>query len=432
MDAHDLLIILIEKKYGKKIGTFSIINDFAESLEKEHQLFISVSTLRRFFKTVKSTSQPSKKTLNALSNYLGFESYSKFVEHSFSNSSIFSQQTISDIKVAEQINENQRRFILNDLPVDALAIFIESILLRSILCNNRTFQQQILELVKDLVDNKRISFLRENLALMVWQTLVMEEETRFNQFISNHIKNRVFLNYVIFSYIDYDHLSSRYGDVLEEIDNEDIAPDQSLFITAILGLRNFLKGEEVFQLSKDIPTCVPDILLGRLMAYPLIILHSTNQNFVAKENRIFEDILQQGERQDKKNLFFIEVIHVLIIIKRIDLISLIFERFYEDLFEISDGFTYLNRSIYLLANAYINLAKKDFSSAKHSLSLVHHNLVKRGSLHCWFKLFYFIASYHAHEELPDKESYLKEYLDYSQRVGLPFFNFAFCVDYFRT
>lgn len=428
MNTQEVLIFAIEKKCGKKISNYNDVSDFKEVLEKEYQIYLSISTLRRFFKTVNANSGVSKKTLNLLCQFLGYSSTKKFMESTFSEKKMSLQQTLYEIKHKQCISNDTKLILLNDFSDDALLISIESIFQKSIQARNISFQKELLELVSFILSQQRTKHLRENIALILWQVLVSETQENFDIFISNHIQRSDFVNNIVLSYIDYDQLNKRYGDVLIKLNNEKINKSDKLFIGLMLGLRNYLNGHTPQAISLDLePQKLPEILKGRLFAY-LILRNYENENDAKVEKILWEDLIRKAYESKQKNLFFIEVVHTFLIIKRIDLIQIILDEFYEDLFDISDGFTYLNRSIYLLAQSFVFIKNNEFKKAEGSLSLVSPLVKKERDFHLWFKLFYRISLFHINKSLED----LNQFERISEKLNFICFDQNYCLNYFET
>lgn len=76
----DILKDTIEKKFGRKLRTPADYNALSLSIVKDVKENISLSTLKRIWKYVKSTHTPSENTLSILSRFIGFSDWDSFCE----------------------------------------------------------------------------------------------------------------------------------------------------------------------------------------------------------------------------------------------------------------------------------------------------------------------------------------------------------------
>jgi hypothetical protein len=84
-DANDTLLQReVEKKYGKKVLTYSDCLHLTSEISKKTGFRINVSTIRRFFGLVKANYPPSPSTRDILAKFIGFNSfehYTNFQRH---------------------------------------------------------------------------------------------------------------------------------------------------------------------------------------------------------------------------------------------------------------------------------------------------------------------------------------------------------------
>lgn len=72
---------LVEQKYGKLLSTTCIFEEFSLALEKETEIKISASTLKRLYGYVSDSHKPRIQTLDALSKYIGYINYADFLKY---------------------------------------------------------------------------------------------------------------------------------------------------------------------------------------------------------------------------------------------------------------------------------------------------------------------------------------------------------------
>lgn len=427
MSPYQLFILAIEKQYGSKIESYNQVKNFAKHLEENHKINLSLSTLRRFFKTVPSKSLHSQNTLNRLSNYLNLSNYEQFLEKSYSYDSMRVQRIAASIKLANSISKNDISFISKELSSDIITLLVENIFQHALMNNKNKLQRQVFDLIENIVEVNHYPFLKENLALNLWQSLILANKKVFNDFIQQHASSPKFQNYVIFNYIDYDHLNTRYGRVLELIQHKSLEPHNKLFIKLMLSFRDYLNKKEIHTINNSHKN-LPAILNGRLLIHNFLY---DQQVDLETKNTTWRKLINKGKKIKNKNLFFIEVIHVLLVVKRVDLIDKVISTFYEELFEISDGFTYLNRSIYLLGESFVAIKKGKVKSAHSSMSLIHPSLIKNDSFNLWFKVFFLLVNYHATDDKLLKKNYLTDYTKVAKKLKFALFDTQFCTEYFN-
>ena len=79
LNSISLLKTEVEKIFGKRIQSSSDCHTLCNEILRTSDIKISFNTIRRFFNLMKADGSPSSYTLNALSNYCGFQSFDKFI-----------------------------------------------------------------------------------------------------------------------------------------------------------------------------------------------------------------------------------------------------------------------------------------------------------------------------------------------------------------
>ena len=82
---HILLQREVEKKYGKKVLTYSDCVNLTGEISKKTGFRINVSTIRRFFGLVKASYPPSPSTRDILAKFVGFNSFEQFTNFQHHN-----------------------------------------------------------------------------------------------------------------------------------------------------------------------------------------------------------------------------------------------------------------------------------------------------------------------------------------------------------
>lgn len=239
-----------------------ISNTIYEKLNLE----ISYNTLRRLFGLAPYT-KPSNKTLDTLAKFIGYNNYIHFSQtYQFKNKINLTQITF------KALADNNEDYII-DLVIktryskDDFISFI--VLLTRELLHIKNYQ--LLNNLFKIDELKFESFsYTEVLNLGNSVGLIFRTKPDIDSIL---LKNENFLRCIYLTFVDYSNLNGYYGKFAQQIINNDISYDISIFSSAVLEFKNFLnhKPSQRILISKKNQAKFNPILKSRLAALELIV-----------------------------------------------------------------------------------------------------------------------------------------------------------------
>ncbi len=413
----------VEVKFGKPITRQRDINELKEEVFIETSNEIGFNTLRRGFGFLPSV-KCSRKTLNILSNYIGFRSYNHFLSRDTEN-------RLSDdwIELQMQLSLPQKKrggfkFLENYLDKDYFPIFISHV-------------------IKSLIDQenwKQLSLLFEENSLFIHnhRTVVarMATSLHFNVInlpkgklgkVSVLLKNKNFRDLAIYMWVDYDHANGYFGRLVESSIQHLVGAEEKLFSQLYLRKVAFLNLTEfnIDYKNIEIPENCHSILHGRFLSM-LYLDDQKNRKTTRKE------ILYTASRHRAKNEFFQELIPLLMLLKDFSFLEEIFNLYYDELI----GYVHWDHvsieRYNIIALILVNIKNGQLKNNKLLFEFfakdeVFHNNDR------YHKIFYCVANYH-HKRISGDSLSLNEiennYIKLSREMKFPFFNSPFLKDYF--
>ena len=412
----------IADKFNKPIRSQRDIHELKEDIYEVTGLIIGFNTLRRFFGLLKGV-EPHRKTLNALSKYVGFETYNKFLSKdkkdllwdnwNYLNNFLKKDNYIkSDFNWLKKLKSKEFYFLL-----------ITRII--SHFFTVKSYQNiDILFNCKDLFfENRREVNAKITTSLSNELSHLSNEELEHVYFF---LKNPVFRDLALYSWVEMDNAKAYYGKLLNQSKKYIEKDDEILFTILYLLLVDYLNNKSIkFPSELDVPENCHPILLGRLWSMQLIC-------FPKKRVVILTKILSIAKEIDSKNEFFQEIIPVLLLLKDIDAVELIMNDSYEDLMDYVHWDHVSIERYNLMALAFVYINRDNLLSIEQLFEFFkpkdefHHN-------NNYQKLFYAIALYQFRKVTSQKKELLDEaeklYDTYTQKLGFKYFDKDFLITY---
>ncbi|MEN8827937.1 MAG: hypothetical protein ABF264_06150 [Flavobacteriales bacterium] len=372
------LLIDIQKKSNITVKNTRDLKFLKEEIESLTHKVIGFNTLRRIFGFLESRT-PSVTTLNTLANFLGFASFSGYQHHKLNYEEWYFQQSLNRIIINEEITKkdfdlinygllNQHNFVYLAY---FIVYFIEKKDLKSVVSIfrdvnfNRASGTQLHKFSQ--IISVRLSVISEKDALEVYEACIPIDSFR---------------EYVALPYINYYHLYSRYFRVLELIEIHSANSSDILFVDCMKFYRDYY----ILKKSNLKPPKKPDgfsdlysVLKGRY--YGSCILASGELDLKLKK-----EILNEC-KNNRVSYFLEEVVPALLVIQEYDFLTLLFENYYEDIFEFGVWSSSTTQSIYLVALSWLNCEKNELKIARKNLEFVQISRVEI-SYEKYIRLFY--------------------------------------------
>ena len=376
---HSQLLIDVQKKSNIIVNNVGDIKYLKEAIESFNNLKIGYNTLRRLFGFLNKT-KPSLATLNTLSNYLEFTSFTNYLKDNLNFDEWYFQQQLLVIQQSNDLNEEGIQTINTGILYNKNIIFVAYFISNLIQRNNLKTLNKLFEKIElsKLKFDELLKF-----ATIITHSFYSLNEKRALTIYNDLIKHESFRNTVPLLYIDYSHLRGIYFKVLTLIKKESPIKSDLFFVALMDCYRQFYTGGicENYEIKRpeDFST-FNEVLKGRFYSYKIMrssAIHSSLKEELFKECKTA-----------KINMFLEEVIPALLIKEEYKILTKLSDKFYEQIFESDNWSDYTMSSIYLIALANINWYSNNISTAKGNLELVVLEKVEL-SYYDYVSLFYY-------------------------------------------
>ncbi len=381
---HDFLrlIIDIQKKSGITVESVRDVKNLKEEIESVTRQKIGFNTMRRFYGFLPPT-VPSSATLTLLSKYLGFSSYSSYFSNKLNYDEWYFQQKLLHLQLKNNLDNEaialMETGLTNKNNIVSVANFITHLITQNdikglqFVFNNVSFQH--------LTDSDCLKF-----STIVTFRLLALEQKKSILIYKALIPISAFRNLVPLYYIDYTHLTGLYSEILTLVQKSSNSPTDALFVYLMRYYKSYFttvarNPKEVVEVASDFSSYHP-VLKGRYVGY--LILKAE------KIEKQTEKMVLNEFKKNKVSLFAQEVITSLIIREAYEILSKIFDNYYDDLFETSSWSYKTIDSINLIGLANVNWYRQNYISARRNLELVELDKVELGYFE-YISMFYYLT-----------------------------------------
>jgi len=380
----------INQKLGFEIRRQSDVRYLHQSIISENNLIIGFNTLRRFFGFLPER-VPQLKTLEVLAQFLGYASYSHFLNFVNKNQNWYHWTFVNDFENLESISAAQIQQLIALKSHPDYVLFLSHII-KAFIRRNRIDLLKIIFSNPDIhfdlnVQNLEVGKLAYGVGGLL-RTLPKSHYEGLEPLLSDAY---VFKTHILDFHIDYAHFKGYYGYLNSARFAHDTQPNHRIFINLIKNYHLFLSGKSSFEAyhPKVSNQNIFSVLYGRLLGYQLLAQH-----FKYKQplDTMLSEIIKIGE-QYPKILFYIEVFPAFIFTKQLDALEMILKRYSKELFENFTWQFYTSRNVYLIAHALVELKKQNYKKARYSLNQIQLNVSTSNAYYHYLKLFYNIAAY---------------------------------------
>lgn len=364
------LLIDIRNKSNINVVKVSDVKLLEEDIKFVTNTSVSFNTLRRLYGFLPKTSF-SKKTLDTLSKYLGFNSYSGYINNrNIYDSWYFKMKLLRMEKDNLDFTKSDLisfyRSLYNNVNVVLISDYIGSLISKQNTNALVTFFSS-LEYVK-VSDSTKVKF-----AIITTHGFYkLDDKNKINLY-EKLIHLDSFRNCIPFYNIDYSHLNGYYSSVLELIKKLNHNKSEVLFVALMEFLKSFYGNEKNVTIKIKLPainTKLHPVLMSRYFGY--LILNESILTTTLKK-----DINDYLNKIDPK-LFLIEIIPSLIIKEEFEYLDTIFNKYYEEIFT-RDRWTADGQSFnFLIGLANVNIFNNNIKAAKINLNLIDLEKVELG------------------------------------------------------
>lgn len=416
MEQIKLLKENIERKFGSSINNVATLKRLLANMNTNLDTELSYNTLRRFFGFLPST-KPNIKTLNSLSQYLGFKDF-----YSFSNQSYFPnwENWLYVLRLKQQTEITAAIVPVLNLQLHSEYFALYFIDLATHFLNQKNKDACLILFEVNIHKMIRSEQLKICLAIGLMLRLFYEKDKNF---IISLLINAQFRRTVIYNFIDYPYFNLGYMELIEQSIQIEKEEEHLLFLDLLSRYHLFLNGEpkETLALSKSYRLKgIYPIVQGRYYANKLYSSAADRQEV------IFEELLIQC-KQTNKSEFFFELIPTILLLKRIDWIAVIFDKFHNEIFEINTSNRLTHFNIFQIAQTLLFIKEGQYKRAANELQKVNPYLAFDSYID-YITLFSLIAKYHLKEEQAATEA---EYIKLSTQFRFKRFSIELLENYFE-
>lgn len=414
------MIDILKKKLEKKIGT-SITNRgdcelLSNIILEVMDIEISFNTLRRLYGIIPSTN-PNKKTLNTLAQFLGYKNYFHFTQ----NYNYKEKIDLTEI-IYNTLAENDPEEIIN--------------LVNTTKNNNQDFITMIIILVRELWHNENYNLINRifKLKALDFNSFSYFEVLKLGNTIGLLIRSKSnippkllrninFLECIFLIFVDYSSLNKYYGDALKDIRRNNIRYDITLFTSAVLEFRSFLNNKSTHEMDVDIiyKAKLHPILSGRLLSLKLLDADLGKTKEIIKTHRS----ALKGEYSWITH--FYELFTTSILLKNTEIMSYLIEKV-----NVKINFYYQKNqlnSFYLMCLFYYKLIG-DIKNEKKFLKVFKLSYC-RESYKEFVTLLYLVYLFDSSKNKIEKNKLKNKYIHISEKLNYPFFSEDFLLNYFN-
>jgi len=376
------ILIDIQKKSGIRVESVRDIKNLKEEIEASIGVQIGYNTLRRLFGFLPKT-VPSSATLNILSKYLGFTSYSNYINNKLNYDEWYFQIKMLRLQLNENaLEENEligfNASLQNENNIIAVAnhvcFLIEKNKIDSLIVFFTFFDYQKLSdsaLTKfALLTTFSFYKLETKVALNIYKVLISFESFR---------------NSGPLCFIDYSHLNGYYLEVIKMINKCNANESDFLFTSLMAFYQKFYSNEDYSAVLIDLPQkseSLYPVLLGRYYGYKIFRTEKTDASL---ENSIKKEL-----KTTQPHLFLIEIVPALVLKEEYDFLNSIIDTYYEELFEVDRWSSKSAVANYLIGIASVNINTGNLKAAKNNLAFVELDKIELAYTD-YITLFYYLT-----------------------------------------
>ena len=408
----------LEERIGRPIKTRGDCELVSNIILETLDIDISYSTLKRLYCLTTNT-KPNRKTLNTLSQFIGFKNYAHFSQNfEYTDKIDLSQITYKAISVGDE--QAIIELIIKTKNNNENFIGFIVLLIRELL-HNRSYR-----LLNDIFKLKALNFhsfsYSEALYLGNSIGLLLRKQPEIDNILLN---NSNFLECVYLTFVDYSSLNGYYGKWTETIANCNHGKEIDTFTFALLEFKNFLNHNPVKEVEDALlySERFHPILSSRLLSLKLLTTNSTNTS------EVLTTYFNIHSKKINKIDYSYELFTTAILTKNIYLMKYLIEKINQQTSIKSEYHKYHLNSFYLMCSFYYKLIKKSTEEKKiNTFYDVNNCLYNYEEFITVLRLIYVFANT---KPASKKELLKKQYIQLRDQLNYPYFSDNFLLDYFN-
>lgn len=420
------------RQFGAPVSSVADLKLFQDAVEYAINEKISYNTLRRFFGFLPQTN-PSRKTINSLCQYLGYKNYGAYLKNYASDLEWYAWKKVLNIELNTKITQEDLDWLHTQIHTFQFHMKLSNII------KSKVYRNEI-ETLPILFDPKLLQFDESNRLKFAAQICLLFRSlnsTTINEIITVLTPIISFRENVLHWFIDYSYLNGYYGKFikssLQYAENES---HEKLFYELLLGFNTYLSADKnLAEISIDrIKNNFHPVLKGRCFGYNLMFYK--DQNNTDKYEEIWNSqMVYLRKKETDIFLFSVEILPALLIVKDIEKITILTKEYYEELLKPTNWSGHHIHAIVLLAYSLQNLCEGRLLEAKKSFELI--NTFKfNDSYKDYTLIFYKLIEYQIFSLLQrEPEQLLKienDYLFYATKTGFKLFTKSYLRQYLKA
>ena len=376
------LLINIRNKSNITVDNVGDLKLLEEDINIVSGASISFNTLRRLYGFLPQT-KVSKKTLDSLARYLGFSSYSNYL-----NKKNIYDRWYYRMKLLKMSNENLQ---LSSADIDSFHFNLKNNINVIMICDyigeliKSKKKEDLIAFFKQLDHTKLSDSTKLKFAIIITHAFYKLTDKAIINLYKSLIHLDGFRNCIPLYSIDYSHLNGYYGNVLLLIQTLNKNNSEVLFTKLMLYLKHYYSNK-FYQIKKiELPNnymSFHPVLIGRYFGYLILLKQKLSKTIENNINKLLTKL-------DPK-LLLIEIVPALIIKEEFEYLDTILNEYYEDIFT-RDRWTADGQGFnYLIGLANVNIYKNNLRLAKINLNLIDLEKIELGYTD-YISLFYYLT-----------------------------------------
>lgn len=376
------LLINIRNKSNITVDNVGDLKLLEEDINIVSGASISFNTLRRLYGFLPQT-KVSKKTLDSLARYLGFSSYSNYL-----NKKNIYDRWYYRMKLLKMSNENLQ---LSSADIDSFHFNLKNNINVIMICDyigeliKSKKKEDLIAFFKQLDHTKLSDSTKLKFAIIITHAFYKLTDKAIINLYKSLIHLDGFRNCIPLYSIDYSHLNGYYGNVLLLIQTLNKNNSEVLFTKLMLYLKHYYSNK-FYQTKKiELPNnymSFHPVLIGRYFGYLILLKQKLSKTIENNINKLLTKL-------DPK-LLLIEIVPALIIKEEFEYLDTILNEYYEDIFT-RDRWTADGQGFnYLIGLANVNIYKNNLRLAKINLNLIDLEKIELGYTD-YISLFYYLT-----------------------------------------